>query len=178
MKNKKILLYIIIILLVSLVIGFIFGINHKIELTDYINSLSLKNNCFLFHSLILFLFFIFTISLIGPLFGTLYLSFEGMSIGYILSLFIMHYKIKGVLYFIYVLLINKIFFLIISIYLFYISFNYFKIGINNLLNYNKDTFSNIVKPLLKKYFVIIVFSLFYDAFLYFFGNTILHLLIK
>lgn len=174
--SKQILIFISVLMGVSIVTGFIYGINNYYDLTDYITNLSTHNNMFIYHIIVLLLFLFSTISLLGIVFESIYIGFEGVSIGYIISLFYANFKIKGLLYSFIVVLVNKLVFIIVITYLFLISVNYIRKNFHNLIGINKDYLINLVKPLLQKYAIVFVVLLIYDVIIYFFGNTCLNYL--
>lgn len=177
MKNSKnITLYVAIVLLVSIVTGFIYGINNPIDLTDYLASLKNNNSLFLLHTLVIIGIFFSTLSLINLLLESVIFGIEGISIGFTISLFFHQYKLKGLLYGIITILVNKGIYLIILLYLFIVSFNYINRIIKNILGLNNDYINYSIKPLIKKFTLILIFSLINNTIIYFFGNMFLNYL--
>lgn len=175
-RNKHILLFIAILFIVSVVIGYIYGVNNFYDLTDYLANLDKHNSFFLAHIIIFLVFLFSTISLLGIFVESIYIGFEGISVGYLLATFYANFKINGILYGLITVLVNKVFFLIIITYLFLVTFNYIKKSAQNIIGLNKDYFSYLIKPLFFKYGIILVFILIYDIIIYLFGNTLLNYL--
>lgn len=173
-KSKHIVIFLTILFISTIIIGFIYGINNYYDLTDYVGTLNKNNNLFLIHIGVLFLFLFSTISLLGIILESIYLGFEGVSIGYLIALFYSNFKAKGILYSLITIFINKVFFLVILFYLFYIGYRYVNKCMRNIIGLNKDYIISIIKPLIMKYCVIFLFLLIYDTFIWFLGNKILN----
>lgn len=177
MKNSKnIALYVAIVLLVSIITGFIYGINNPLDLTDYLESLNNHNSLFVIHTLMIIGIFFSTLSLINLFVESIIFGIEGISIGFSISLFFHHYKFKGLLYGIITIIINKGLYLLLLLYLFIISFNYINRIIKNVFGVNNDYINYSIKPLIKKFTLIIIFSLINNTIIYFFGNMFLNYL--
>lgn len=171
-KNKLALVLVISIFLISLVIGIIYGINNKYDVSEYINTLD--KDLLLFDNLmVILLFFFSTISLLGVIINGLYISFSGVSVGYIIASFFNTYGISGIFYSLINILINKLFFLLIIIYLFIVTVKYTKKCFNNIVGLSTDYLISLIKPLIKKYLVIISFLVVYDILNYFFAYKVL-----
>lgn len=175
-KSRHVIVFVVVLFIVSVITGYIYGINNYYDLTDYIEGLSGHNNLFITHLIIFFLFLFSTISLLGIIAESIYIGFEGVSIGYLLAIFFSNFKLKGILYALVTIAINKLFLLLILIYLFIVSFKYIKKSIDNIIGINKDYFDGMIKPLLQKYFIILLILLAYDTVIYFFGNKLLNYL--
>lgn len=175
-KNKSLLLYVGILLIVSIIIGFIYGINNSYDLTNYIENLNTKNNLIFTHIFILLVFLFSSLSFLGLLVQSIYLAFEGISIGYLLGVFFTNYKVSGIVFGAFNILINKGVFIICLIYLFIVGYHYFKKTISNLIGNNKDYLIFLIKPLLQKYGIISIVLIIYDLIIYFFGNMFLNYL--
>lgn len=175
-KVKHVLIFGAIIMLVSMITGFIYAINNPYDLTEYIADLSKHNNLFINHLTIIFFFLLSTLSLLGSVLEIFVIGFEGVSIGYVIGQFFLTYKFKGVLYALITVGINKFIFLLILIYLLSCTYIYIRRSFNNIIGLNKDYFSNIVLPILLKYAIVTVFVIIYDIIIYFFGNMLLNYL--
>ena len=171
-KNKYALVFSVSILVISIVVGIIYGLNNKYNMTDYVNSLD-KNLLLINHLIVIAIFLFSTISLLGVIVNSFYIGFEGVSIGYIVVSFFNTYGIKGIIYSIINVLINKGLFLLIIFYLFIVDLKYTKKCLSNLVGINTDYLVSLIKPLLKKYLTIIVFIIVVDVLNYFFAYKIL-----
>lgn len=174
MKYKHVIVFVLVVFIASIITGIIYGINNYYDLSDYINTLNKHNNVFI-KDIIILLFFLFsTISLLGIFIQSIYIGFEGLSVGYIISEFYLNYKFKGIVYSIINIIINKLLFLLILLYLFFITYKYTLKIISNIVGNSNDYIKNIIKPLIKKYILIFFFLLIIDTIIYFFGNLILN----
>lgn len=177
MKNSKnIVLYVAIVIIVSIITGFIYGINNPIDLTEYLENLNNHNSLFIVHTLVIIGIFFSTLSLINLFVESIIFGIEGISIGFTLSLFFHQYKFPGLLYGIITTLVNKGIYLLLLLYLFIISFNYINRILKNILGINNDYINFSIKPLIKKFMLIIIFSLINNTIIYFFGNMFLNYL--
>lgn len=177
MKNSKhVLIYEVVLLLITLIIGYIYGLNNFYDLSDYLDDLVLNNNLYIDHLLTLFIIFFSTISLLGLFVSSIIMGIEGVSIGYTLALFFTNFKIKGLLYGVITIFINKVFYIIILGYLFYISYKYIKNILKNIVGLKQDYCISLFKPLIEKYILVVVILMLYDTFIYFCGNKLLNYL--
>lgn len=175
-RVRHVVFFAAVVIVVSIVTGFIYGMNHYFDLTDYMQALTNHNNLFFNHFLILLLFLISTLSILGVVFQVFIISFEGVSIGYVLSTFYLNFKIKGFFYGFITVLVNQVFLIIILSYLLTSSYLYIKRSFQNLFGGQRDYFKAIVMPILYKYVLIAIFVLLYDIILYFGGNILLNYL--
>ncbi len=175
-RVRHVVFFAVIVVLVSVVTGFIYGMNNYFDLTDYMQTLTTHNNLFFNHFLILVLFLISTLSILGVLFQIFIIGLEGVSIGYVLAIFYLNFKIKGFFYGFLTVLVNQVFFIIILCYLLTSSYLYIKKGLQNLFGGDRDYFKSLVMPILYKYALIAVFVLLYDIIIYFGGNVLLNYL--
>lgn len=174
---KKIINYSIII---ALIVGILFGLLYPVNLSEYvvfINIISFK--------IILILLLISLLCIVLPLISlnlsqTL-LFFEGFSFGYMISLFIISYKLKGLLF----IIVYFIFFKLLNIFILYLNsfysykfikhiylniFNKYKRNINNLFLYMKKIIvmssvyfiNNIICLILKYFFALKLFKFIID----------------
>lgn len=175
-RTKHVVIFGLIIIAISIITGIIYAINNPYDLTEYMENLSKHNNLFINHLGILFLFLLSTLSLLGSITQIFILGFESVSIGYVIGQFFLSYKLKGILYALLTVVINKFIFIIILLYLLISSYVYIRKSFNNIIGVSKDYFSHIILPLLMKYSVVTVFVIIYDIIIYFFGNMLLNYL--
>ena len=90
-KYKRFLIMVLVIILISVITGFIYGINNNYDLTGYLEKLSTNNSLFTYHLIFIGLCLIMTISLVGIVGISVIIGFESISIGYILSIFYHNY---------------------------------------------------------------------------------------
>ena len=172
---KKKMYLIIIMVIVSIALGiFIFSkldesnISYIISQANNLKFVSIKN--ILYHILIFGISFTFAFLGIGILFLLVYLFFEGITVGFVLSYYFYCYKLGGVFYTLAYILVYKlalIFFTVLLVLKFY------KLFKNTIKSIKKES-NDITKTL---YNSIIVFSLIIlnDIFLILFGSKILNI---
>ena len=119
------------------------------------------------HLLVVMLFFFSTISLIGILINGFYIGFEGVSVGFVVSAFFKTYGIKGIIYSLINLVLNKGLFIIILFYLFIVGIKYVKKCLSNIVGLSTDYLIVLIKPMVKKYLLIVIFIVVYDLLNYF-----------
>ena len=175
-KQKHVLIFVAIVILVSVITGFIYGINSDYVLDNYLSSLSNHNNLFLNDLLLISIFLFSTISLIGIIFNTFIMGIEGVSMGFILGLFFKRNKFKGLAYGLCLIGVNRLLMVIILMYLYIVGVIYVKKSMRNLVGLSNDYTRHMLMPLLKKYGLIILFVIIYDILVYFFGNILLNYL--
>lgn len=165
-KNKYALVLVLSIFVISLVVGFIYGINNPYDISEYVKNID-KNMLLFNHLLVIVLFFFSTISLIGILINGFYIGFEGVSVGFVVSAFFKTYGIKGIIYSLINSVLNKGLFIIILFYLFIVGIKYVKKCLSNIVGLSTDYLIVLIKPMVKKYLLIVIFSVVYDLLNYF-----------
>ena len=165
-KNKYALVLVVSIFVISLIVGFIYGINNPYDISEYVKNID-KNILLFNHLLVIMLFFFSTISLIGILINGFYIGFEGVSVGFVISAFFKTYGIKGIIYSLINLLLNKGLFIIILFYLFIVGVKYVKKSLSNVVGLSTDYLIVLMKPMVKKYLLITIFIVIYDLLNYF-----------
>ncbi len=165
-KNKYALVLVVSIFVISLIVGFIYGINNPYDISEYVKNID-KNMLLFNHLLVIMLFFFSTISLIGILINGFYIGFEGVSVGFVISAFFKTYGIKGIIYSLINLLLNKGLFIIILFYLFIVGVKYVKKSLSNVVGLSTDYLIVLMKPMVKKYLLITIFIVIYDLLNYF-----------
>lgn len=176
LSKRNAAIFIAVITVVLTATGIIYGLNNQFDIESYLNSLGTHNNLIFKHFLLFIIMFFSTISLLGVILIPIYIGFESISIGYIIGNFIYEYKMKGLLYSVSTVLINKGLFMLILIYLFIVGIRYLERYISNVVGTNKDYVMNILIPLTKKYIIILIVMFTYDVILYLFGNNFLNYL--
>jgi len=176
-KNKKYIKFILIIIIVGIVSGFIYYyfLNDVLQLkiTNTLNNYTSFRYNFILKDLIIMSFvLVLSFFVIGIPISIFYLFYEGLSIGFLINIFVVSFSIKGLLYVLLYLLINKILTLILKII--YIQ-KIINIGryIIGLVIYKKD---NLIKNKLvvnfKNSLYIIIFILIINVILYFISPLI------
>ncbi len=172
-KSKIIALIAATILTISIITGFIYGSYSSIDIKGYLDTLNGNNALFLIHTIAIVVIFFSTLSLINMIIESVILSIEGISIGFILAVFYKNYKLSGVLYALINVLLNKGIYILILIYLYIVGYKYINRILKNLLGQSNDSVNVSIKPLIKKYALILVISLLNDTLIFFFANKVL-----
>ncbi len=120
-KNKKYLIFALVIVLIGLIVGIIYynmqSSNIKENIIYTLSSYgSFKYNAILKDLIITSLLLVSSFLIIGLPLSLFYLFYEGLSIGFLISIFLSAFKIKGLIYIVIYLLFNKILTLIIMIF--------------------------------------------------------------
>ena len=105
-NKRKIAIYALIILIVSIGFGIIYGSNNELLSKNIIDNIS-SNNLYL-HITVSLLLLILSLSYLGFISSSIILSIDGVSIGYIIYNLFKLYKLKGVLYYLVYFLIFKL----------------------------------------------------------------------
>ncbi len=172
--------YLLIFIGIILLFGILTGVFLVFSNTDYLlehvlisaHTLSPVSYLSLFHHfLCLFLGIIFSIIGIGFPFFILVIFFEGISIGFILSLFSIQYFLKGTLFAFLYILISKSIYILILILLAVKSFFIMRDIIFRLV-YHKSVKTRF-KSTLKACLCLLIFSFIYDLFLLLFGRLLI-----
>ena len=160
--NKNAAIFISVLSIILFITGLIYGFNNTININDYLANLNSNNTAIISYIVIIILFFISTLSIFGIILESIYIGIESISIGYVLANFISYFKLKGLLYGLINIILNKGLFFLIFIY--------------NLLGINKNYTSELIIPLIKKYLVLLIIISIYGILLYLFGNKFLNYL--
>ena len=120
-KNKKYLIFALVIVLIGLIVGIIYyniqSSNIKENIIYTLSSYgSFKYNAILKDLIITSLLLVSSFLIIGLPLSLFYFFYEGLSIGFLISIFLSAFKIKGLIYIVIYLLFNKILTLIIMIF--------------------------------------------------------------
>ena len=168
-NNKNVAIFVGIILVISVITGFIYGLNKNVDTSEFISSINGHSNLFFNHTISIIIIFLSTLALVNFISGALIFSIEGLSTGFLLGVLFKNYKLNGFFFGI----INRLLFIMILIYLFIISINYINKVIKNILGLKNDYIRSLIKPLLMRFSLILVISLINDTLIYFLGNIIL-----
>lgn len=171
-KNKKYLKIVSIILLIGLIVGIFYYFSLSSNIKEDISNTLLNYKNFRYNAivkdLVVMSFLLVTsIFIIGIPCGFFYLFYESLSIGFLLSIFTVNFKITGLIYILLYILINKIIVLILMLFFIkkIINISRYIIGI---IIYRKDTLiKNKLLLNLNNCMYIIIFSLIVNILLYF-----------
>ncbi len=174
-KNKKYLVFMVSIVLIGLIVGIIYyyiqSSNVKNNIINIISTYdSFKYNAIIKDLIIMSLLLISSFFIIGLPLSIFYIFYEGFSIGFLLSLFFASFKIKGVIYLLLFLLINKIIIFILMFFFIQKIINIARYMIGYII-YKKEGLikEKIIKNFISSLsYIIIVFFL--NIFLYFLSS--------
>ncbi len=171
-KKKNAIIFVLILLTFGIGVGVYFGFIAKDSLEsliqNYVLNLQKENIHFLIpHFTILALIFVLSFIGIGAFLGIGYLFYEGLSIGFCLTIFTSFYQAKGFLFILLFILLTKIPFLIFLSFFSAKSIQISKALISWIL-YKKEKKEKIIHLSLSC-LITLLFVLIYDLFLTFLG---------
>ena len=146
-------------------------INKVSTISDLINST--HQNMILKHFIITIILFFLAYTIIGVPIIVFYLFYQSASIGFLISAFCSVYHIKGIIFGSVFAIICQLLYLIVLIYITYLSFKISKKMLRVIILKEPDSLYEAIKGLFAKLVVIISIVLIYDLLLYFFANNIL-----
>lgn len=180
-SNKKIYMFLIVILFVGIITGIIFNVlldeASKEIIFLNINEMlqNIKNvriNNVLLHLLLLSSIFLLSVFVIGIPLSVIFVFYNGFSVGFIISSLTYIFGIKGLIYSIIYVFVSKGLFLL---FLIIITSSFFKIGkimINKLFKRNTEYNLNVC---FKKVLLCIGIVLLNDIILYFVGIRLINI---
>jgi len=175
-KKRYLLLFLAVLICFGSIVGLYLGIHNidylKENVLYYVTNINSQT-----YNYILIHFFVVTISIITSFIGigipflcTL-IFYEGMSIGFLIGLFSITYGLKGILFSLIFLIITKLIYLIILVFLFSKCLNIARKMIGKFI-YKTDP-SILVKHLLKGCICLTGMLLLYDTLLVLIGNKVI-----
>ncbi len=142
-KHKKYLIFVLTVVLVGIVVGFIYANlqsgNIKANIINTLEGIgTFRYNAIFKDLIIMSLLLVSSFLIIGLPLCLFYLFYEGISLGFLISIFMMTFKIKGLIYILIYLLFNKIITLFI---MFFFLKHVINIGryVIGLIIYKKDS---------------------------------------
>lgn len=176
-EHKNLWIFLSIILIFGIGVGIYFGITNPHTLENTLTNYTLENQITHFslnHFTIFSVLLISSFLLIGIPLAIGYLFYEGMSLGFCITLFLSSFHIKGLLYIITFSIVTKLIFLCIY-YLFFLKIlNIAKCIISWVIykNNKKDQLVHLTIGCL----ILLLFLFCYDLFLDFAGIKFIHAL--
>ena len=177
-RNKKYLLFVLIIMVIGLIAGIIFflmqnsDIKNKIT-TSLLNANNYHYNAIMKDLIICSILLVLSFFVIGLPLGIFYLFYEGLSLGFMLITFLMTYSFKGLIYMLIYILLNKLIPLILMIFFVQKLINIGRLVIGFII-YRKD---NYIKDKIilnfKNSLYILIFILIFNIISYFGSPVIL-----
>ena len=176
-KNKKYLLFVLVILVIGVLTGIIFFFMQNSEVkNEIINSLSQSSNyhynAIMKDLIVCSILLVLSFFVIGLPLSIFYLFYEGLSLGFMLITFLMTYSFKGLIYMLIYILLNKLIPLILMIFFIQKLINIGRLVIGFII-YRKD---NYIKEKIilnfKNSLYILIFILIFNIISYF-GSPII-----
>lgn len=177
-SNRSIIKFLVMLFITSILVGiYLYLSKEKLikesintELIKMINNLDItRQNNILNHLLIMIVISVLSLTIIGLPIILIYFLYEGVSIGFLLSSFINYSPIKGMLFGTIFIIISKIIYIAILIYLLTNTLKYTKSFLKRLKIAKNEL---IINQVIKILFCITI-TLINDIILYFIGNKII-----
>lgn len=177
-SNRSIIKFLLMLFITSILVGiYLYLSKEKLiresintELIKMINNLDItRQNNILNHLLIIIVLSVLSLTIIGLPIILIYFLYEGVSIGFLLSSFINYSPIKGMLFGTIFIIISKIIYITILIYLLTNTLKYTK----NFLKRLKTTKNELIINQVIKISFCTTITLINDIILYFIGNKII-----
>lgn len=177
-SNRSIIKFLVMLFITSILVGiYLYLSKEKLikesintELIKMINNLDItRQNNILNHLLIMIIISVLSLTIIGLPVILIYFLYEGVSIGFLLSSFINYSPIKGMLFGTIFIIISKIIYIAILIYLLTNTLKYTKSFLKRLKMAKNEL---IINQVIKILFCITI-TLINDIILYFIGNKII-----
>lgn len=177
-SNRSIIKFLVMLFITSILVGiYLYLSKEKLikesintELIKMINNLDItRQNNILNHLLIMIVISVLSLTIIGLPLILIYFLYEGVSIGFLLSSFINYSPIKGMLFGTIFIIISKIIYITILIYLLTNTLKYTKSFLKRL----KTTKNELIINQVIKILFCITITLINDIILYFIGNKII-----
>lgn len=177
-KNKKYLLFVLVVLVIGFLTGIIFFLMQNSDVkSEIINSLSQSSNyhynAIMKDLIVCSILLVLSFFVIGLPLSIFYLFYEGLSLGFMLITFLMTYSFKGLIYMLIYILLNKLIPLILMIFFVQKLINIGRLVIGFII-YRKD---NYIKDKIilnfKNSLYILIFILIFNIISYFGSPVIL-----
>lgn len=177
-SNRSIIKFLLMLFITSILVGiYLYLSKEKLiresintELIKMINNLDItRQNNILNHLLIMIVLSVLSLTIIGLPIILIYFLYEGVSIGFLLSSFINYSPIKGMLFGTIFIIISKIIYITILIYLLTNTLKYTKNSLKRLKMAKNEL---IINQVIKISFCTTI-TLINDIILYFIGNKII-----
>ena len=177
-SNRSIIKFLLMLFITSILVGiYLYLSKEKViresintELIKMINNLDItRQNNILNHLLIMIVLSVLSLTIIGLPIILIYFLYEGVSIGFLLSSFINYSPIKGMLFGTIFIIISKIIYITILIYLLTNTLKYTKNFLKRLKTAKNEL---IINQVIKISFCTTI-TLINDIILYFIGNKII-----
>ncbi len=169
--------------IISILIGILFFFTYKpnlgTPLNDFKNLIEVtRQNTFLSNIISISCIFILSASIIGAPVIILYIFYEGLSIGFTLSVFLFNYKVKGLIFYCLFFLVSKFLFTLITLYFAVLSIRFVIKVLDALVSKNKEEFYKTIVYQFYRFLIVLMVVLVNSAAIYFLSNKIILLFIN
>ena len=181
-KNNFAVKFIVTLFLISLILGFLFYLAYKPDLLSYIDdfkSLITTNhqNVFLLNLGIISLIFILSLSIIGVPGIIFYIFYEGFSIGYTFGVFLVTFKLKGMLFYFLFILISKFLYIILMLYFSIMCLRFTYKLIDIFITKKREELYKTITYHFYRFIIIVLILVVNSVVIYFGANSILKLIL-
>ena len=178
-SHKNYLLFVVIVMGIGILAGILYYqfLDQNVK-NNIVNTLAnyqtFKNNNIVKDIIITSILLVSSFFIIGLPISLFYLFYESVSFGFILNIFFVSYKIKGIIYFLIYFIINKLLILLLIILLIKKIINISRYIIGYIIYKKDSTIKNKIMENFKKSLYIIIIILVVDIILYFISPFILN----
>ena len=160
-NNKKYLKYVLILILVGIIFGFLYYHFLNFSVKDNINNTLLEYNNFKYNSIlkdliIASLLLVSSFFIIGIPLSIFYLFYEGLSIGFLINIFWVSFGIKGLIYSSIYLIFNKLLTIMLMIFFVQKQINIGRFVIGIFLYKNENAKDKIIINFKNSLYIIVI----------------------
>lgn len=143
LKNNSLVRFVVALFLFGLAVGIVVYFSYKPNLNEYMDNfksliVTTPNNTFLLNFIIISSIFLLSLFVIGVPFIIFYIFYEGLSVGYTLSVFISFYGFKGALFYLLFFLVIKLVFVFLALLFSMLAINFSYKLIKSIIDKNKE----------------------------------------
>lgn len=188
LKRRGVLLtFLCVIFLISIIIGVIIYFKSSNETKKYIcdqllnfkeNLLNSKVNNIFKHLIIISSIVLLTFTILGYFSGIIYLFYEGISLGFTISVLLANYALKGFIFGLLYNIVFKLIYLILYILLLLKLFDLIKIIVNKIILKNSYNIKSNIRKIFFAIILLILIIIINDIIIYFLTNFLLKLIIN
>ncbi len=176
-SHKKYLIFTLVIIALGVLAGIIYynilGSSIKENIIMTVNNLkTFEYNAIIKDLVIMSILLVSSFFIVGIPLSLFYLFYEGLSIGFLINIFYVVYKIKGILYILVYILLNKLITLILIIFFIKKIINISRLIIGLVIYKNNQTVKNKLISNFRNSLYIILFTLIINIILYFISPSI------
>lgn len=181
-KNCSLVRFVIALFLFGLTIGIVVYFSFKPNLTEYINNfknliVSSPNNTFLLNVIIISSIFLLSLLIVGTPLIVFFIFYEGLSIGYTLSVFISFFGFKGALFYLLFFIVVNLIFVVLSIFFSIQSLNFSYKLVKNIIAKNIDKVYKMLIEHVLRYGIIVSICIINSLLTYLLSNKLISLFI-